>query len=204
MRGTIATMNLERWKHRLAVWTGRETARHLRLLKEGEEAERLAAARALRTLPVGPRDVAALIAALDDPSPFVRWEVADTLAALGPKVSLGPCVGRARAAKPPAGTAAAVRALAALGGTAALEAILSLVDHDEVEVRVAVADALAHFAGEPSAQEALRRLIGDEHPVVRRAAAWALRRLDEEWAHEVLAQRAGAEPEPWLRQVLEL
>lgn len=197
-------MNLERWKQRLAVWTGRETGRCLRLLQEGEEAERLDAARALRSLPVGPRDVAVLIAALDDPSPFVRWEVADTLAALGAKTSLGPCVRRARAAEPAAGTAAAVRALSRLGGTAALEAILSLMDHDEVEVRVAIADALTHFAGEPPAREALRRLIADDHPVVRRAAAWALRRLDEEWAREVLAQRAAAEPEPWLRQVLDL
>ena len=192
-------MNL---RERLAIWLGKETARHLRALREGEETQRLAAARALRTLPLSPRDVRALADALDDPSPFVRWEVADTLAALGTKAALAACMQRARQSDPAAGTAAAIRGLGLTRDPRALDAILSQVDHPDPEVRVAVADALAAFADEQAAREALLRLLADEHAVVRRAAAWAVRRVEDPWAREVLAARATQEPEPWLRQVM--
>ncbi len=195
---------LKRWKKRVSLWSGRETRRALRMLREGDEDTRLEVARLLRSLPVSPRDARVLIDALDDPSPFVRWEVVDTLVALGPHVSLGLCVNRARKWTPPEGTAMAVRTLGLLGGPVALEAVLKQAHHPSVDVRVAVAEALVHFTEAEKAREELRALLQDEHPVVRRAAAWALRRLGDSWAHEALAERARKEPEPWLRAVLKV
>lgn len=193
---------VERWKKRLSLWLGKETRRALRALREGDEEQRLSAARRLRSLPVSPREGRILIEALDDPSPFVRWEVVDTLVALGPKVSLGLCLARASKGAPPEGTAMAIRALGMMADSAALEVIVGQAVHPSVEVRVAVAEALVHFAEEARAREALTALVADEHPVVRRAAIWALRRLNTTWAREALAERAASEPEPWLRSVL--
>ena len=195
-------MDLRLLKHRVSVWLGRETARELRRLREAADEARLDAARRLRHLPIRGRNVATLIEALDDPNPFVRWEVAETLAALDSKPVRTACRARAQAQKPAAGTAAAIHALGLMGDPHFVDVIVAQAHHPEVEVRVAVAEALATFAGEHDAREALLELLADEDPVVRRAAAWAIRRANDPWSREVLAARANHEPEPWLKVVL--
>ncbi len=196
-------MNWHLWLERLRVWTGRETARVLKRLASEREEERIEAARALRTLPVWGRHIARLVAALDDPSPFVRWEVAETLVDIGPQKALRPVLKRAQEEGSVAGTAAAVRVLGFLGDQAALETIVSRAEHPDPEVRVAVAEALTHFPDLARSRETLVLLLEDKHPVVRRAAAWALRRTNDKQARAVLSAYALKESEPWLRQVMQ-
>lgn len=195
-------MDLATLKYRLSVWLGRETARQLSRLHNGTDEERLDAARALRGLPLRGRAVARLIQALDDPNPFVRWEVAETLARVGGKAARAALVERAKQEEPAAGTAAALRALGLMRDPLFVDTIASQAEHQSAEVRVAVAEALAALTAEARAREVLLDLLADDDPVVRRAAAWAIRRADDPWAREVLAARAAQEPEPWLKVVL--
>ncbi len=194
---------LRRWRERLPILLGRETARTMRHLREGSPAERAQAAQALRHLPLSPRDVQGLVAALDDPDPFVRWDVMETLIALGPKQAFSPCLRRATQGDPPEGLAAALRVLGTLADERALDTILTWQDHPHPDVRAAVADALSHFPQEHRAREALAALLADEHNVVRRAAVWALRHQETPWAQDLLAARAPAEPESWLRDLMQ-
>ncbi len=195
-------MNWQEWLERLRVWTGWETAHMLKMLESGDEAARIEAARALRSLPVWGRHVRHLVAALDDPSPFVRWEVTETLVTLGVKKVLRAVLVRAQQEEPAVGTASAVRVLGLLGDQVAVDSIMAQAQHSDVEVRVAVAGALAHFPEHTLAREALVALLEDEHPVVRRAAAWALRRANDRQARAVLAAYALKEKEPWVKQIM--
>lgn len=190
------------WRCPLVVLRGREMVRAVEILQAGTPRERWEAAQALRALPVGEKEVRALVEALDDPEPFVRWEAAETLIGQE-RVSLEPCLQRVRQGNPVAGLAQAVRVLGVLGDETALSALVAYADHPHPEVRVAVAGALAHFPEEGRAQEGLRALVNDPDPVVRRAAVWALRAVGDAWAHEILAERAGTEPLGWLQEVME-
>lgn len=178
----------------------RERRQALRNLASPGEA-RLAALRVLRHHRLGPSEIQRVAACLDDPDPFVRWEAAETLAAQGGSHVLGVCLRRVQGGEPAHGIAAAVRVLAALRDERAVPVLLSLLHHPDVEVRVNLVIALAAFPERPEVQAGLEALLHDPHLAVRRAAIWALRRLDADWATQALARRAAEETHPWLQRL---
>jgi epoxyqueuosine reductase len=65
-----------------------------------------------------------------------------------------------------------------------------------------VAVALGNW-GSAEAVPALTRLLGDEAPLVRGHAAWALGRIDRPAARRALARAAGRETDGWVREELD-
>lgn len=192
------------WARLRQWWVQRQRCRRaLQKLKASTAGERWAAARTLAECSLGPGEVQVLVSALDDPDPFVQWEVAEALIAQRSSLVLGACLRRIQAGDPPSGMAAAIRVLAALEDERVVPVLTSLVSHPSPEVRVALAHALSVFAAHPPARTALCTLLEDAHPTVRRAAIWALKRLDSSWAREVLRERHREETVPWLRQLLQ-
>ena len=190
--------------NRVQRWLARRRVRRraLQALTHAEPGKRIEAARFLATTTLSPSEIHTLIQAMDDPNPFVRWEIGEALIAQGPRHVLGACLRRVYEGREGAGIAAAVRVLGVLGDERALPALVQLTEHPDPEVRVALAHALRAFAEHPSAQEALHALLRDDHPTVRRATIWTLRDINVSWAHRALAQRASEEPVSWLRHLL--
>ncbi len=197
-----------RWQRVLGfwreVWQGRRHAREAwRRLDSNDPVARWRALQALRAQPLGPGEIQRLVALLDDPDPFVRWETADLLAAQGGTLAVSACLRRLQAGGEAPGLAAAVHALGRLGDERALPFLLGLAEHADPEVRLNVATALGAFTARPEARDALRNLLHDRHPLVRRAAAWTLQHAQAAWAREMLRQRAAVEPLPWLRDLMQ-
>ena len=120
----------------------------------------------------GPDAFARLASAIDDESPLVRGQAVEALGRHG-DAALGP-VERLLTREPDADVrAAALRALADVGGDSATELVVSRIRDADVRVRAAAAEALGRVGGR-RAQEALGQLVRDVEPAVRLGALTAL------------------------------
>ncbi len=196
----------ETWKRvrqKVDLWSGRATKRTLQTLETGSDRERANALRLLHDLPLSPRDVSALLNLMDHVDAFVRRDIGDMLLARRPKDLLGACLRRVQRSEPAGGLAETIRILGEIADPRAVPAIIPHAQHPSVEVRVTLADALAHFPDETKARDTLALLLKDEHPVVRRATIWALKRIRAEWSQALLDYHAGQETELWIKRIME-
>jgi HEAT repeat protein len=119
--------------------------------------------------------IGALVSALADPEEFVRWQVAQALAAQEAAHTF-PALAEALNDPEPLRRAAAAEAMGYQGGEAASVVLCKHLTDQEARVRVAVASALRELA-DPSAADCLLPLLTDEDSDVRCAAASALGRI---------------------------
>jgi HEAT repeat protein len=132
-----------------------------------------------------PEAVAALIGAMEDPEPFVRWQAAEALG----KQEAGRVFGRlsqALAGPSPLQRAGAAQALGRLSGEAACQALVTALDDKDAAVRTAGAHALGS-CGDPTLMQALVPLLEDPDLAARCAAAQALGRIGDTRAAGPLA-----------------
>lgn len=175
-----------RWR---AVRTASDTTSekaYLAGLTAAEPRRRWQAAADLGRNPLrSPEAVAALIGALADPEPIVRWHAAEALA--GQEVGhVFPALTAALAAPDPLRRAGAAEALGRLGGEAAAQQLVKYLEDPAAQVRVAAARALAQSA-DPTAVAGLLPLLADPDVRVGRAAAYALGRIGDTTAAAHLA-----------------
>lgn len=170
-------------RHQVATWqahrkgeTGTNEAAALAGLRTTSPSRRWEAAAILaRSSQRSPEAIAALVAAMGDAEPFVRWQAAEALAAQEPNRVFGLLT--ATLADPlPLLRSGAARALGHMGGEASTMMLRAAVSDPEPSVRMAVADALG-CCGDPTSLIALVPLLGDPDPDVRRAAAYSLGRI---------------------------
>jgi HEAT repeat protein len=90
---------------------------------------------------------------------------------------------------------AACMALVAIGTNEALELVGNVLLNDEEDMRRAAAEALANHPGEGHAM--LKDGITYEDILLRRAAAFGIARVEEEWAERLL-QKVQVEDEQWV------
>ncbi len=193
---------LEQARQGLDVWLGYATRRAIATLSTGAYRERRRSLEALQELPLGPKDIVALLDLMDRTDVFLRRDIGDLLLQRRPKDLLGACLSRARHPKTPEGLAEVIRILGMLEDPRAVPAIIAHAQHPSVDVRVSVAEAMMHFPDEAETQDTLATLLKDEHPVVRRAAVWSLRRIGRDWANALLERHAVDESEAWIRDLL--
>lgn len=138
-----------------------------------------------------PEAIAALIRALADPEPIVRWQVAEALAAQEAG-HVFPALKAALADPEPLRRAGAAEALGRLGGEAAALALRPCLRDADPRVRAAAAAALGDLA-DTTALTDLLPLLDDPDTDVVRAAATAIGRSGNAAAAVPLA-RALAQP----------
>lgn len=143
-----------------------------------------------------PEAIAALIHALTDPEPIVRWQVAEALAAQEAGHVFLALKG-ALADPEPLRRAGAAEALGRLGGEAAALALRPCLRDADPGVRAAVAAALGQIA-DPTALADLLSLLEDADPDVVRAAATAIGRLGNTAAAVPLARGLARPGQPAL------
>ncbi len=185
------------WLRQARALTGWDATRVLRQVRTARGRTRWELVRTLRELPLRGGHVSALVALLDEGDALLRWEIEEVLSHLPPHRVAPACLLRLEQGEPEEGLASCIRVLAALKADNALDTIVRYQGHPSVHVRVAVADALAHFVEHVQAQNALIQLLRDPEPAVRRAAVWTLRRSNVPWAGPVLEVQARERPEPW-------
>lgn len=132
---------------------------------------RAAAARTLGEEGVGAA-TAPLIAALEDPLPWVRKEAAWALGRLGARQAVVPLVRRLEDSDAGARELAA-RALGMIGDPAAAQALVALLASDDPQAREAAITSLSQLGGD-GAVPALTQRLADPEAEVRRHAAMAL------------------------------
>lgn len=130
--------------------------------------------------------IQALITALADPEPFVRWQAAEALAAQEAG-RVFPTLVAALKASDPVRRAATAEALGRAGGEAATQALRGHLADADPRVRLAVAAALGQIA-DPTISAELAPLLADPNPDVVRAAAGALGRIGVPAAAASLAE----------------
>jgi HEAT repeat protein len=129
------------------------------------------------------RTATGLLGALADGNPWVRYAAVRALGDLGERTAVEPLL-RALAQDEDAVKLAAAGALGRLGDARAVPALAALTRHEDVDFRVAAAEALGQLRRrEPGAaaevEAALRALVLDPQPSVRRAAVQGLACADE-------------------------
>ncbi|MGQ9767263.1 MAG: HEAT repeat domain-containing protein [Anaerolineae bacterium] len=179
--------SVQRW----AIWRDRadttSEATCMAQLTAAEPSRRWRAAAGLGRNPLrSPQAIAALIRALADPEPIVRWHAAEALAAQEAGHAF-PALVAALADPEPLRRAGAAEALGGLGGEAATLALRPHLSDADPGVRAAVAAALGRI-GDPTVVTDLLPLLDDADPDVVRAAAAALGRLGSTAATMPLAQ----------------
>jgi HEAT repeat protein len=140
--------------------------------------------------------IAALIEALDDPEPFVRWQASEALAAQDVTCVFHALTDALTEGRP-AQRAGAAEALGRIGGEAATNALTRQVDDPDPEVRRALALALARI-GDPTTAVELVPMLEDVDVDVRRAAARALGQIGSSGAAVPLADALGRPDQPLL------
>ncbi len=191
-----------RIRQKVNLWSGRATRQAIHTLKTGTYEAQQRALASLHELPLNPKNVATLLDIMDQVDPFTRRDIGDMLLERRPKDLLGTCLRRVQRPDPPGGLAEAIRILGEISDPRAVPAIVAHAQHPNVEVRVTLAEALARFPEETLARDTLAFLLKDNHPVVRRAAIWALKRVRAEWSQALLNHHADQETEAWVKQII--
>ena len=140
--------------------------------------------------------IAAMIEALADDEPFVRWQAAEALARQDVTCVFHVLVD-ALIQGSPLQRAVAAEALARIGGEAATNALCKQIDDPEPGVRLALARALGQI-GDPTTAVELVPLLGDQEPDVRRAAARALGQIGSPGTAVPLAEALAQPDQPVL------
>lgn len=201
-RGTTTLRKF--WRRYTLRWlTWRATAHApneqdcLAALAAGEPRARWQAAAVLGGHPMrSPDAIAALLQALADPEPFVRWQVIEALAAQETG-RVFPALTHSLTDPDSLRRAGAAEALGRLGGEAAAQALRPHVTDPAPAVRAAVAAALGLLA-DPTAGPILRPLLADADPEVVCAAARALGRVGDVTAAVALAEVLARPAQPLL------
>ncbi len=157
---------------------------HLPLLRSGSMSERVNAATALSAARPGHTVLKALTAALYDPEPFVRWQVAQTLRQFPANLSLGyllPLLHTDNASV----VEAALWALPQPLPDQAEEAVLAACRHTDPGVRASALAALAETPL-PTVLEQLAAGLTDSDTSVRIAAVQALAQRGDTTAYMLL------------------
>jgi HEAT repeat protein len=143
-----------------------------------------------------PEAIAALVMALADPEPLVRWQAVEALAAQEAG-RVFPTLVAALADPEPLRRVAAAEALGRMGGEAAALILSRYVGDPVSHVRAAVAGALGQTC-DLTCVPVLRPLLADPDPDVRRAVAGALGRIGDPAAAGALAEALSREGQPLL------
>jgi HEAT repeat protein len=133
----------------------------------------------------GTETIQALMAALSDPEPFVRWQAAEALARQD-TAHVFPALSAGLTDASPLCRAGVAEALGRLGGEAACQALRGALADPDSGVRAAAASALGASNDVTSVSSLLPRLA-DPTPDVRIAAARALGRIGDVGAAAPLA-----------------
>jgi HEAT repeat protein len=119
-----------------------------------------------------PRVREALIVALGDPHPFVRWQAGEVLSRSTDERSFS-ALEAVLASRSSRQRSAAADALGKLGDDRATDALCRALNSRNTDVRRSAAEALARL-GDTAALPALHRALRDRDPFVRRAAVSAM------------------------------
>jgi HEAT repeat protein len=114
----------------------------------------------------------ALVAVLDDPHPFVRWQAALALSKSHDEGTFS-LLQAAMASRNTRRRSAAADVLGRLGDKRATSTLCKALSSRNVEVRQSAAEALTRLA-DPAALSELEKALRDEDPIVRRAVVNAL------------------------------
>lgn len=119
----------------------------------------------------------ALVAVLDDPHPFVRWQAALALSKFQDESTFS-LLQAAMASRNTRRRSAAADVLGRLGDKRATSTLCKALSSRSIDVRRSAAEALTHLA-DPDALPELQKALRDEDPLVRRAVANALGMIGE-------------------------
>ena len=142
-----------------------------------------------------------LIALLEDRRDFIQWEAAAGLARLKSTEAIAPLKTLSEKGKPLV-RLAAVEALDAIGGDAAIDGLLASAKDEEGPVRQVSMDALGRHLGQKALPH-LKEGLKDADRLVRMKAAEALGRIGGKEAVEILKAAAEAEKDAGVKAKIE-